>query len=673
MTSATGAGDEKKSAYHRDPCVARVRRTSAGEAGPLGRGTEARRAPARPEAAPLRAAEPAPMMPAILGGAVFRVHLELKRVQTWLFEAPRLRAMLGANVEVGELLAVHLPALVGPPSAPFRETLAHLASRLPSADPGDPLAAAGGPPDDPAAMMREHGVMSCAGGHFEVLVESQKQASKLAQDLGRAVRQHAPGLLFDTHVEWVADPPDPESASPSAPATGPALASGGAVSPLPERLAGTSASELADLPVFERCQVTGSGPAASRRTKGKTHELVCNSTATRLDDGRRLRQGSTFDVVGGLVAAGRLPWASLSQPEDIENLVGDGYLALVVADGNGMGARRERVAAAAGPGLPGDLAAERMYHAMRVAMRHSVVIALDEVCNDYERRRSHPLDRAGYQLLMLGGDDLLLACRASLALPFVVALSRAMAAKPVPGAEPASGGTVCSAPVSLGFGVAIARRTLPFHRLHREAEEMASSAKRLARAGRAGSVVDWSVVTGSYLDDPGERRRRDWLRKVAGKTLVLSGRPLPVLGKGLGCLEGLLAARDILVSAARLEPADGRAGGAHEGTESAGPAAAGAPGLGTALEQEDGRAARSQLRAMVDALAEGEMEAELALASLPADARRRLALAGIETPWESAPEEARLTRLLDLVEVSEIDRLGRTKGPAASRTEAQEG
>lgn len=30
------------------------------------------------------------------------VHLELQRVQTWLFAVPRLRAMVGANALLGE-------------------------------------------------------------------------------------------------------------------------------------------------------------------------------------------------------------------------------------------------------------------------------------------------------------------------------------------------------------------------------------------------------------------------------------------------------------------------------------------------------------------------------------------------------------------------------------------
>jgi hypothetical protein len=42
---------------------------------------------------------------------MMRVHIEFQRVQTWLFEVPRLRAMVGANALLGETLRVALPKL----------------------------------------------------------------------------------------------------------------------------------------------------------------------------------------------------------------------------------------------------------------------------------------------------------------------------------------------------------------------------------------------------------------------------------------------------------------------------------------------------------------------------------------------------------------------------------
>ena len=49
----------------------------------------------------------------IEGHCMIQVEVELKRIQTFLFQVPRLKAMLGANALVGEVMRVKLNALVG--------------------------------------------------------------------------------------------------------------------------------------------------------------------------------------------------------------------------------------------------------------------------------------------------------------------------------------------------------------------------------------------------------------------------------------------------------------------------------------------------------------------------------------------------------------------------------
>jgi hypothetical protein len=41
------------------------------------------------------------------------VHIEFQRVQTWLFSVPRLRAMVGANILIGEALRKGLVDIAG--------------------------------------------------------------------------------------------------------------------------------------------------------------------------------------------------------------------------------------------------------------------------------------------------------------------------------------------------------------------------------------------------------------------------------------------------------------------------------------------------------------------------------------------------------------------------------
>jgi hypothetical protein len=109
-----------------------------------------------------------------------KVHIELQRVQTWLFAVPRLRAMVGANALLGKTLRVALPKLAresgrGWALAPSREA-------YPTADPADPLKNH----DDPAADAKD-GILSRDGGHFEAQFESGAEAfADVAGKLGNS-------------------------------------------------------------------------------------------------------------------------------------------------------------------------------------------------------------------------------------------------------------------------------------------------------------------------------------------------------------------------------------------------------------------------------------------------------------------------------------------------------
>jgi hypothetical protein len=214
---------------------------------------------------------------------------------------------------------------------------------------------------------------------------------------------------------------------------------------------------------------------------------------------------------------------------------------------------------------------------------------------------------------MLGGDDLLLVARAEIALPFVVTLGAELDAL-----QKESTGFK----LTLGIGVVFAKHTIPIHRLHEVADQLASSAKRRFRGFKDDeakrSVVDWAVFSTAWVDDPEEVRRRDWLRGSGKDLRVLSQRPVDVLGETrIDALQGLVRGAGQLA-----------------------------------------RAPRSQLRYLVEQLSRGRVLSELAFAELPQEAKGPLAEAGVTEPWRRAGH-ARITALLDLVEIAEIGRLGR--------------
>lgn len=494
-----------------------------------------------------------------------RVHVKFQRVQTWLFAVPRLRAMVGANALLGETLRVALPNLA-------RETgrwmLAPSTETYPGTAADDPLR----DHDDPAADAKD-GILARDGGHFEAQFTSG--AEVFAAAAGQLLRRALPGLRFRISIDGV----EYEK----------------------------SHSQLStELPVLAPCEWTGRGLASAIIEQGNDRPAVSLDVARRHDAAKRTEDGTAKDLASLLSARTKLK--SLKRPQELKELVGSGYLALVHADGNGVGKGA------------GDAERATFFHRNRVLLRRALQHAINVHCPETGQAPLIPL--------MLGGDDLLLVCRAELALPFVVTLCERLA-----GLQRDDG---TDFELTLGAGVVIAKHTIPIHRLHQVAEQLADSAKRrfrgLQEATQGRSVVDWAVYTTAWVDDPDEIRRRDWLRGSGQDLRVLSRRPIDVLGDGLDSLQRLIQ------GAKKIEDAP-----------------------------------RSQLRYVVDQLARGRTLAELALAESP-KARAALEEAGVKAPWRLASDGGPwVTALLDLVEIAEIARLGRSVDATQPSQEAAHG
>jgi len=494
------------------------------------------------------------------------VHIELQRVQTWLFAVPRLRAMVGGNLLLGETLRVALPNLARENGRGW-ELLARSNETYPGADDCDPLKGH----DDPNADA-EVGILARDGGHFEAQFASGAEAFADAAD--KLLRTSVPGLRYRITVD------------------------GGQRTKSQVYLS-------TELPVLAPCEWTGRGLASAIVEQGEKRPTVSLEVARRHEAARRTEDGTAVDLASLLSKETKLK--TLNRVQDLKELVGNGYLSLIHADGNGVG------------GGAGNAENERaaFFHKNRVLLRRAVKKAIDAHCPDTGKTPLIPL--------MLGGDDLLLVSRAEIALPFIVTLCEELDAiqKDRTGFK-----------LTLGIGAVFAKQTIPIHRLHEVAEQLASSAKRRFRGLKDDevkrSVVDWAVYSTSWVNDPEEVRRRDWLRGSDAEPRVLSQRPVDVLGEErVDSLQGLLRGATLLE-----------------------------------------HAPRSQLRYLVDQLPRGRALSELAFAELPQEAKGPLAKAGVTTPWQRAANHGPwLTALLDLVEITEIARLGRSADRADSRRE----
>lgn len=497
---------------------------------------------------------------------VQRVHIELSRVQTWLFAVPRLRAMVGANALLGETLRAALPKLARDTGRGWM--LAPNNEAYPCADGNDPLK----DHDDPAADSKA-GILSRDGGHFEAQFASGAEA--FSDAAGQLLRSNLPGLRFRVAIDR-----EPRTKSRVHLST--------------------------ELPVLAPCEWTGRGLASAIVEQGDERPAVSLEVAQRHEAARRAEDGKAVDVASLLSAETKLQ--KLERPQELKELVGNGYLALIHVDGNGVGS-------GLGKDKP-DSECAAFFHRNRVLLRRAVKKTVDDHCPN--------LGIAPLIPLMLGGDDLLLVTRAEIALPLVVTLCEELDAL-----QRDSNGFK----LTVGVGVVFAKHTIPIHRLHEVAEQLASSAKRRFRGFKdeeaKRSVVDWAVFSSAWVDDPEEVRRRDWLRGSGSELRVLSQRPVDVIGHG------------------RLDSLQGLVRGA----------------------QQLARAPRSQLRYLVDQLSRGRSLSELAFAELPQEAKGPLAEAGVKEPWRRAGT-ASITELLDLVEIAEIGRLGRNPERADTEGEA---
>ena len=499
-----------------------------------------------------------------------RVHIQMQRVQTWLFAVPRLRAMVGANALLGEALRISLPRLARDGAG---WTLAGSTEQYPGIDANDPLSEH----DDPSTDAEE-GILARDGGHFEA--QFSAGAAAFAEAAGSLLRSRLPGLRYSISIDRKPFENDGQVHLSN------------------------------ELPVLAPCEWTGGALASTVVIQGPDGHTVSLEVARRHAAAKDAEAGTALDLASLLAAKTRL--AGLNRAQELQDLVGDGYLALVHADGNGVGGRAPE----------GDAARARFFHRNRVLLRRALEVSINAHCGDEGQAPLVPL--------MLGGDDLLLVCRAEIALPLVVTLCEALASFQTDDAQDFE--------LTLGVGVVIAKRAIPIYRLHEVAEQLASSAKRrfrgLVDGGAKGcSVIDWAVYSASWVDDPAEVRARDWVCGVDVDHRILSQRPVDVLGDGLGTLRGLQrAARQI----------------AH--------------------------APRSQLRYLVEQLPRGRVLAELAFAELSKEARGALGRAGVDGAWRRTRSDGPwITELLDLVEIFEIERLGRSGEHGRGKRETAHG
>lgn len=568
-----------------------------------------------------------------MGDSTVVVKITFKQIQSFLFAVPRLKAMLGANAILGEVVRIKLPALAkdcGSSSAGY-----NAACPYPTAIQEDPLTRASVSSfekDDPENYFKLSGLMARDGGHFSAIFLNTDDAIRFENTARQFLLTKVPGLSFEVEQKKFASDSDTDKGTKS-----------------------RFGSHRLRLPQFQICQETGTDVAVE---KSGVKETWRSEWVKKLEEfGTKFYNQETKDIIGLLNK--QMPGCQLKNPTDLKDFSDHGYIALIHADGNSIGFRQriwttqETTGSSAKDYLAAEARSEQFFHPMRVAVRCAVVQALRETypedkLEQYKKKKKKP-----YQFLMLGGDDLLLLCHPVDAFPFIINYAKALETSGIKIPFTEKDGQIEYRTISIGAGICIAQDDLPFHHMHGIAEKLATSAKSLYRSQLGDkdkddmppdrSVVDWIVSSSSWIGTPVDARKKtDLFRMNVGgqkEALVTAARPRFILNdEGDSRPEDLSSLENLYAAAKKI--------------------------YGEVNDTAEKEVARSQLKRFPYKLKKGREISRIDYIDMPKTTRESLeeyfGLDG-ENLWHSIGDNGMsyyLTQFKDLVELFEINNLG---------------
>lgn len=495
----------------------------------------------------------------------FKVSIEFQRIQTFLFAARRLRDMVGANVLLGETIRAKLVERIQDDQfATSRVNIEAICNE--AQKPGEgPLVQNGETPlaHDPlmtASSIDEHhhpldydaplpiyrlGVLSRDGGHFWALFTDPIAAEAFAREADKLIGTMLPGLRFSSTVEDLDDVFARNRQKNNQKRENQSLGKLDNDEQPEKDPRFAEETDIVHAPLFETCSESDLGYATPSPDGGKEsiddEVLLSRGLRIRRKAYRAFRKldaerKGTRDIIGLLDLLGHDVTQDdgddgedkrrrKNENRDLHTLCGKDYLAVIVADGNDIGANANApFQGENAPPFPTDISSfitrevrlEEFFRKTRVALRTAVDHAIKKVFAE-----ARPGNPGRYKLMMLGGDDLLMVCPAKYASDFIIHFTAKLKEL-----EAMGGPTV-------GIGVTITSPNVPFHNLHENAEALASSAKRLYRRlrndGKPASTIDWMVETGSWTSDPIALRQQENLAWSDTDLLATSVRPLQVL------------------------------------------------------------------------------------------------------------------------------------------------
>lgn len=414
---------------------------------------------------------------------------DLKGIQSYIFQIPRLRYIVGGSIVVDRFDREIVPERVG------------------------------------AAGAR---LLFAAGGKGAVACDDDAGADRVRDALVGAAREHGLAISFGRAADFA-------EAAHCASELYPALPDGEALDGPPCPVSG--------------CYPVPDAEREHAWVRGRLHERG-EALRDRLE--RRVLDGLDLGVVGLVADNGRF-FHEVDREAPVgaepraafEGLGGRGRWAVVTMDGNDMGA--QFTAATEAFTRAEDLVEwiDRMSQALDDCSLAAAQAGCAAVVRDWAHHANNRLDRAtldGRQVvlplrpLVVGGDDLIVLCHAHHAMAFVRAACERFAERAAEHeiSSDAAGGSglwlATGGRITISAGILYCGDALPLHAAVPYAESLLASAKGRGRsAAQAGvpspACVDFESVTESMLDTPTARRHRELTFRDAD--LAGNGTPPP--------------------------------------------------------------------------------------------------------------------------------------------------
>jgi hypothetical protein len=392
----------------------------------------------------------------------------------------------------------------------------------------------------------EDRILYMGGGNFTALFESRERAEEFERRLSRRVLLEAPGLeVLTVHQERQGALTEDFDAAfarmallkAERPRTAPLLG-----------LGVTRNCRSTGLPAYRNLDIHGTSLAVAPEVIAKVEGFAGDGVR-----GKRMVDRAHDRLLGELVT-GTLGMKELSLefPRDFENLGAtrgeQSYLAVVHADGNGMGDRIRQIAAQY---KRDDTGYERAIRAFSDGVKDASVAALRATLTDLigaihhevddVREIPYPRTRDGlgpefsirlrkeggrwylpFRPIVYGGDDVTFVCDGRIGLPLAVAYLRHFETETAKLSdalltEPGVGLTACA-------GVAIVKSHYPFARAYALAEELCRNAKRYRKAVQSNgtdrdlSALDWHFALSGLTGRLDEIRRREYTVALRGES-----------------------------------------------------------------------------------------------------------------------------------------------------------